>query len=192
VKGNKNGGFSLVEMIVSVAILSVVAAAAVGFMVSGANSFSSVSGNVNLQVRSQLAMNNIQEKLVDCNYGMDFKNSTLYIINARTVLDEHGHPGTVYTADIYQLRDGAIYYGNNTCSLSAGVLTCSSAAPDLLTKGVSSFSVSFSSYTDMDIRTRLSGVTLEIAFQESNRNFLGRQTTALRNDPLKADVTPLT
>jgi hypothetical protein len=136
-------------------------------------------------------MNKIQEKLVDCNYGMDFKSNTLYIINTATKSDEEGNLHTVYTADIFQLRDGAIYYGNHICSLSAGILTCSGAAPDLLTKGVTSFSASFSSYTDMDVKTRLSGVSLELAFQERNRSFLGKQTTALRNDPLKVDVTPI-
>jgi prepilin-type N-terminal cleavage/methylation domain-containing protein len=167
-KIKRNGGFSLIEMIVSVAILGIVAAAAVGFMVSGANSFSSVSGNVNLQVRSQLAMNNIQEKLVDCNYGIYFDDGldTLYIVN-------FDPSGSVYTADIYQFRDGAIYYGNHTCSLSAGTLTCSSAAPDLLAKGVSSFSADLSRYTDIDMKMRVTGVALSIGFQERSRSFLG-------------------
>jgi prepilin-type N-terminal cleavage/methylation domain-containing protein len=187
-KGKKNGGYSLIEMIVSIAILGVVAAAAVGFMVSGANSFSSVSGSVNLQVRSQLTMNNIQEKLVDCNYGLDFNGDTLYIINEKT--DEDGNP--VYTADIYRYSGDTVYYGNTNCTLSAGVLTYRSTDLKLylLAKGVASFSVLYpEGHTE---GARLAGVTLEIEFRERNRSFLGRQTTALRNSPLDVQVTPIT
>ncbi|NLT14345.1 MAG: prepilin-type N-terminal cleavage/methylation domain-containing protein [Clostridiales bacterium] len=190
----KNGGFSLIELIVSIAILAIVSLTAMGFMASGANSFSSVSGNVSLQVRSQLAMGNIQEKMIDCNFGLDFHDATdtLYIINSKIVPDP-AHPSavlTVYTVGVYEFRDGAIYFGEHPCTLAGpGQMTFSGDAPDLLVKGVSDFTVSFQSYTTLEGGLKLSGATINILFTERGRQFRDIQTTALRNNPIPLTVT---
>ena len=56
-----NGGFTLIEMLLCLTIFAVVAAAAFGFMLTGAYSFNTVSDDVNLQLDSDVAMNHISQ-----------------------------------------------------------------------------------------------------------------------------------
>jgi prepilin-type N-terminal cleavage/methylation domain-containing protein len=185
-----NKGFSLIELIVSIAILAIVAAASMGFMLSGTQGYSSVSSNVNLQNKSQLAMNYIQEYLIDCNEGVFFSDAddTLYIIDSENVVNaETGAIEKAYTAHIFKYDSGSesLYYGENSATLvSTDVLTCADSAPDLLTDGVSSFSV------DLADGTRVADATVTISFFVRNKTFTGVQTIALRNRPMPVTVAP--
>lgn len=190
-KLKNNRGFSLIELIISIAILGIVAVASMGFIVSGTNGYSSVSSNVRLQNKSQLAMDFIQEYVIDCNEGIYFSTAddTLYVIDSKIVVNsETGAEEKVYTAHVfkYSASDNAIYYGENPATLqSSGVLTCSDAATDLLTDGVSSFSAGL--YGTANI----TDVTVTIDFFVRNKTYTGFQTIALRNHPTPITVTVL-
>ncbi|NCB51810.1 MAG: type II secretion system protein [Clostridia bacterium] len=189
-----NKGFSLIELIISIAILGIVAVAALGFMVSGTRGFSSVSSNVSLQYKSQLAMNYIQEYVIDCNTGICFQNNTLYVIDSETVTNaETGDDEIVFNVHIFKYVSGdeAIYYMESTATYQATgeySFTVSDPDPltDLLTDGVSSFSVSLSGIS------QVSEATVSIDFFLRSRTFSGSQTIALRNLPPQVIVTPLT
>lgn len=83
VKKNDNRGFTLVELIVSMAILGIIAAGAGAFMVAGTRAYSSMNYTVRLQYEAQLVMAQLQERIVDCSAGVawDPAESTLYIVN---------------------------------------------------------------------------------------------------------------
>ena len=76
-------GYTLIELIVSMALLGIVAAMCFGFMLSGMHSYNSVFDNVDLQGKSQLAMNHVREYMIDATTGIyfDVDQSKLYIIN---------------------------------------------------------------------------------------------------------------
>ena len=59
-----NRGFTLVELIVCIAILSIVLAAAFGFMVAGSKSYTSVSNRLDLQLRARLAASQLTDRLI--------------------------------------------------------------------------------------------------------------------------------
>lgn len=65
-------GFTLVELLVAVAIAAIVGGAVFGFMIVGARSFSSTSTEVNLQYEAQLAFNQLQDILIDTAVGIDY------------------------------------------------------------------------------------------------------------------------
>lgn len=65
-------GFTLVELLVAVAIAAIVGGAVLGFMVVGARSFSSTSAEVNLQHEAQLAFNQLQDMIIDTAVGIDY------------------------------------------------------------------------------------------------------------------------
>ena len=82
-----NQGFTLTELIVSAAILGIVAVAACAFMVAGTRTYSSVNYTVRLQYEAQLAMAQLQEYTVDCTDGIawDENEKILYIVNGTDV-----------------------------------------------------------------------------------------------------------
>ena len=67
-----NRGFSLIELVIAVALLSVVGTAVFGFMTVGAKTFSTTSSEVNLQNESQLAFNQMQDIIIDTAVGIDY------------------------------------------------------------------------------------------------------------------------
>lgn len=70
-----NRGLTLVELLIAIAITSVVAVAIFGFIVVGARSFSSTSSDINIQHEAQLVFNQLQDLLVDTAIGVDYMYS---------------------------------------------------------------------------------------------------------------------
>jgi len=67
---NNDRGFTLVELIVSIALLGIIAVAAAGFLVTGTRTYTNVNYSVRLQYETQLAMNQIQNYVMNCSQGI--------------------------------------------------------------------------------------------------------------------------
>lgn len=67
-----NKGFSLVELLIAVAIAGIVAGSVFGFMTVGARTFGQSSSDVHLQNEAQLAFNQIQDMIIDTVVGIDY------------------------------------------------------------------------------------------------------------------------
>ncbi|MDR0905899.1 MAG: prepilin-type N-terminal cleavage/methylation domain-containing protein [Oscillospiraceae bacterium] len=76
-----NRGLSLLELIIAFALLTVISAIMLGFMVAGSRMYRTVSGEVSLQIQSQIVMAQIREFVVDCNGEIAFSDGALTIIN---------------------------------------------------------------------------------------------------------------
>ena len=186
-----NRGFTLTELIVSIAIFAIVAAAAYGFMVAGATSYSSVSGALSRQLRAQMVFGQIENRLVDCDTAIyPTSDSKLYIVN-KSDMD-----AAKYDVYVYELRDGTLYYGkheNQTLTLADKKLTAASVsklnlnAADVLSQKVASFSVavpeSSKPVTDSGTRVRSAEVKLQLQVEKGTAA-AETQTAALRNAPL--------
>jgi len=100
---NNNKGFSLVEMLVAVAILAIVSAMALSLISFGVKFFTQTSEEIKIQNNAQIAINQIREHSIDCdvilstgttfkvkkgvNYTeFDFSNNTLTLDGA-TITD---------------------------------------------------------------------------------------------------------
>ena len=81
-----NAGFSLIELIIAFALLAVVSAILLSFMVSGSNMYRNVSTEFALQMQSQTVMAQIKEYVVDCNgaiyFASDADGATLTVRNS--------------------------------------------------------------------------------------------------------------
>lgn len=105
----KNQGFSLIELVVSLAILAIVGMVLVGFMSIASKTFRSINSEVNLQYESQLTVNQLKDLIVDSNRGIAYGLQTtggaftpidFDVINSETLLLtalEGSDPGNIGT-----------------------------------------------------------------------------------------------
>lgn len=78
-QGNK--GQSLVELISTMAILALVSMAIIGFLTICFRQYENAESEINLQHESQLAMNQIQEFVIDATHGVGYEPGRLFIYN---------------------------------------------------------------------------------------------------------------
>jgi prepilin-type N-terminal cleavage/methylation domain-containing protein len=71
-RNHNNRGFSLVELIVVVAILAVVGGAIAGFIATSTRSYRNVSNEVDLQEEAQIAMNQLESLLMNAEAGVNY------------------------------------------------------------------------------------------------------------------------
>lgn len=72
-KMNRNhGGFSLVEVLIAVSILSIICAMVFQFMASSSAMFSKTNAEVSIQSEAQSAANAIKELIIDCQVSVDY------------------------------------------------------------------------------------------------------------------------
>ncbi len=154
-----NRGFTLVELIVSMAILAIIAVGASAFMVAGTRAYSSLNYTVRLQYEAQLAMAQLQEYTVDCSEGIawDPTESALYIAN----------DGEVHVFD-YDGTAQTISYGTG-----ASAETLAFTADALVTEHVESISVV----------CQEKQVEILLNMARGNKRYSATQVIALRNRP---------
>lgn len=69
-------GFTLVELIIAVAILAIVTLAVCGFIVVGSRSYTSANTDIMLQQEAQLALNQISDVIIDTTDSINYGNGT--------------------------------------------------------------------------------------------------------------------
>lgn len=115
-----NRGLTLVELLVSIAIASIVSIAIFSFMIVGARSFQKTSADVNVQHESQLVLNQLQDLLVDTNVGVEYNkdestsDATLTLYNY-----DAGNPDKHVYEVVYQAAEKKLFY-NEYSPLASG------------------------------------------------------------------------
>ena len=79
-----NKGFSLIELVIAIALLGIVSAMLLNFMTTGSTMFRRVSTDVSLQMESQVAMTQLREYVIDCNDTLTYDQAThtLTVLNS--------------------------------------------------------------------------------------------------------------
>lgn len=84
-----NKGFSLVELLITIAILSIVLTTVTSVMLTGSKQFTKGNADANMQNQAQLVVNQIEDMIIDTNGGVDYVDNTtereLVLYNAVTV-----------------------------------------------------------------------------------------------------------
>lgn len=105
-KKKVNSGFSLVELIVSIAIFMIVGVAIISFMGTSLNSYKKNSNEVNIQYESQMAAAQIRDRVLSANQGVSYD-----VANNKLVLYSFDNETKVKTASsVYLGADGKLYY----------------------------------------------------------------------------------
>lgn len=167
-----NKGITLIELIVSFAILGILILMLVGFISSGSNTYRSVSADVNLQIELQIAMNHIKEYLIDCNGGICYDGKTLYILN---VEEEDS-----FTEHRFLWNENTIDYEKYTFSVEQ--FTPQYQEGGLLTDRVEGFYVTMEKpENEKDLFWPTTSVSVEINMSRLGKVQTGLETIALRN-----------
>ena len=154
-----NQGFTLTELIVSAAILGIVAVAACAFMVAGTRTYSSVNYSVRLQYEAQIAMAQLQEYTVDCTDGIAWDGSTLYIVNGT---DVHLFKFDSQAETLSYAKTGKAE------NLDESTITYNLAAEHI---------------TDMDVKLNEGQAEITLQMQRNSKTYSATQLIALRNRP---------
>ena len=196
-------GFTLVEVIVSLAIMTIVAGSVGAFIVAGNNSYLQGNKELTLQEEAQLAANQMIDLIIDVEKDINFTpdhTGTAVDLDGSTARDAAGNEIT--TAHVRELRlvnnentymirwqgtasgDYAtanqvyLYEVKNTTdadgNLVVGDLT--TATPALMAEHVTSFSVDLSQVEDKR------KVILNMTFTYQDRSYDIAETIKLRND----------
>lgn len=65
-------GFTIVELLIAVAILSIVVASVCGFILVGSNSYAAANSDINVQQSAQLALNQMSDVLIDTTRSVNY------------------------------------------------------------------------------------------------------------------------
>ena len=162
-----NQGFTLTELIVSTAILGIVAVAASAFMIAGTRTYSSVNYSVRLQYEAQIAMAQLQEYTVDCTDGIAWDDTAkiLYIVNGTDVhLFKYDPDPAKQTLSYAKTRKAE--------TLDESTITYNLAAEHI---------------ADMDVTLSNGQAEITLQMQRNNKTYSATQVIAMRNRPVVED-----
>ncbi len=83
-----NRGFSLIELVIAVAILAVIAVLVVTFLMTSTGSYKNVSSETELQFEAQLAINQIHDLVVDANKSVKKQGANSLLVENNDVIYE--------------------------------------------------------------------------------------------------------
>ncbi len=166
-KGN-NKGFTLIELVVVIAIMSIVMTSVFSFMTTSSYFYSSVNHSANLQYESQVAMSQIQEYVLSCGEEMTWDTTKKELIVKNSAADYK----TFYN------QDNTLYIKVDTQS-------------QIVAKHIQNlgFTVEFPERIDIedasgtDIPHALS-ISVTLSFEHAGREYTATQEWSLRNRPI--------
>jgi prepilin-type N-terminal cleavage/methylation domain-containing protein len=176
---NRNAGFSLVELIVAIAIMAIIGGSIVGFLSTSSASYKIVSEEADLQEEAQLAMNQLETLLInaECGVAYDLAADTLYIYNSenRYLITWDKDAATLNYSSEKRSKDAASGKYLNTFETSGGTA--------LMAEYLDGFSVSVDSS---------SGIVADVSmhFVKSEKTYQVSQKVALRNTSLVVSSDP--
>lgn len=188
----ENGGYTLVELIVTIAILAVVGIG-IGTMISNSmKQYHMSSAEVSLQQESQLAGNQLINLVMNANDGVRAGSGKLYMYHYDLEYDVHSKTVISYDADARMLTYSA-YQKDGESDTWVG----SEDETDLcLAEYVTSFTVKVLDEKGHEVTTAVDcgdrrgrQVEMQISYELDGKTYDFEQTVTLRNQFLMSDRT---
>jgi prepilin-type N-terminal cleavage/methylation domain-containing protein len=165
----RDEGFTLVELIVSFAILAVIMLMTALIIRTTGNTYGAISQDINLQYESQTVLSQLQEYVIDCNCDIGVRD------------DPAGVSDELY---VYNVTDGvnkaykfAVSGASDELVLYAG----SNAPGDFVFSGAPQTMSSYVTGFTADISEDGKSVTLTISYELGKKTYTGKQTISFRN-----------
>lgn len=175
-----NRGMSLLELIITFALLGIVSLAVVELLSTGANSFRRVSTEVSLQYEAQLTMSQLQEYLIDCSGGVCYAGNILYVADAGS---NAGGPVWYIHCFRWDTAKEELYYWKGTVTYDEhSAAACTLPADDssdwaLMSSYVDGFSAEPG--TSSTSNTQFCHISLDMTL--AGRSYATEQTITMRN-----------
>ncbi|MBR4719017.1 MAG: prepilin-type N-terminal cleavage/methylation domain-containing protein [Lachnospiraceae bacterium] len=201
-----NNGFSLVELLIAIAIASIVGASVFGFMTVGAKTFGSESTDVHLQNEAQLAFNQIQDLMIDTVVGIDYvyvaddfsDDSHKITTDAELPATIKGKKLIMYNTsgsgrNIYEIvwkaDDQKLYYNEYTVAVDdvSGTVSKGSHIGEtdaLMAEYVTGFSA------DLSLVESKRVARIEISYEKDGRPYISSHNITLRNKIVSGNKVP--
>ena len=194
-------GFTLVELIIAVAILAIVTLAVCGFIVVGSKSYTSANTDIMLQQEAQLALNQISDVIIDTTdsisysvgtsgglqnvlrdseYGGDATDKCLVVVNRNDASSNNNNPSYWF---YWNKDDEKIYFNevpvNSTMTadeIQAGFDSVGAAADKpVLAEHVTDLSIDISQFEENRV------VMISMTLQNGNREYSTSNNVTVRN-----------
>ena len=169
-----NKGFSLIELIVALAILSVAGVSIFGFVMNTSRSYSQTNKEVKLQYEQQLAVNQIRDMVVESDKGIYFDSTskTLALYGAtKTVGTDTYYPVTVIR---FVEPEGKLYFGTREFTTVSEISFAAVTDLKVLSENVTKFEADLTG-------VKRDKVLLDITFTVGEKEQKVTETVALRN-----------
>lgn len=187
-------GYSLVELIVVIAILAIVGAAVLGFFVTSSRSYKNDSDETNLQYEAQLTVNQLENLIIDATTAISYtysdgssssfittntqipanaKASTLTVYNRVEKMDNTGHIVTSYEIYYITWKDTQLYLTKDTIDNNG---TITRGKESIMAEYINEFNVSLEKAVEKN------EVDLKLKFVSGNRVYNADRNIKLRNN----------
>ena len=158
---NNNRGFTLIELIITVAIIAIFSGVILTFIGTGSNTYRSTSNSAKVQMEAQETADSLEDLIIDANYSIDYQSASggaitndidgdsgtgdkvLIICNKSNSGDDStgnagsgdsGSAGYIYDILYWNRTEQKIYYSQNkTGSVSSGT------SGSVLAEGITDF-----------------------------------------------------
>ena len=209
----KNSGFTLVELVIVMAIMGILGLAVAGFIGTSTKQYKYASKDVDLQYEAQLTMNQIGDLIIDAQKGVKYEPATVAApVEVASADPEAGYIATasaeeesseeasseetssdskliIYNKDctyyiIYRPSEHKIYLRKDTLDPATGVVKADGQGKEsLMAENVTGFT------PDLSEAESKNSVGIVVDFKAGDKKYTSKQNFTMRNKvPTGADV----
>ena len=209
----KNSGFTLVELVIVMAIMGILGLAVAGFIGTSTKQYKYASKDVDLQYEAQLTMNQIGDLIIDAQKGVKYEPATVAApVEVASAAPEAGYIATasaeeasseeasseetssdskliIYNKDctyniIYRPSEHKIYLRKDTLDPATGTVKADGQGKEsLMAENVTGFT------TDLSEAESKNSVGIVVDFKAGDKKYTSKQNFTMRNKvPTGADV----